>query len=115
VAGLVKSYSPEYLLGRKVIVLANLKPAKLRDIKSDGMILVCKHRNKMELLDGTRFEPGDTITVDGEKVDHSEITMEEFNNIDLLVKDGFLMSGEQKCHVKGVPVVTHELKTGKVC
>ncbi|NLD35455.1 MAG: methionine--tRNA ligase [Desulfatiglans sp.] len=115
VAGLVKSYSPEELQGRKVIVLSNLKPAKLRDIKSEGMILVCKHRNRMELLDGTPFEPGDTITVDGEEVDHTEITMEEFNNIDLLVKDGFLMSGEQKCHVKGIPVVTHELKSGKIC
>ncbi len=115
VAGLVKSYSPEELLGRKVIVLANLKPAKLRDIKSEGMILVCKHRNRMELLDGTPFEPGDTITVDGERADHSELSIEEFNEIDILVKDGFLMSGEQKCHVGGIPVVTHELKTGKVC
>jgi methionine--tRNA ligase beta chain len=111
VAGLVKSYTPEELQGRKVIVLSNLKPAKLRDIKSEGMILVCKHRNKMELLDGTPFEPGDIITVDGENVDHSEITMEEFNNIDLLVKEGFLMSGGQKCHINGVPVETHELKT----
>ncbi|MBN1904443.1 MAG: methionine--tRNA ligase [Deltaproteobacteria bacterium] len=115
VAGLVKSYAPEEILGRKVIVLSNLKPTKIRDIKSEGMILVCKHRNKMELLDGTPFEPGDTISAEGEKVDHSEISIEEFNEIDILVKEGLLMSGEQKCHVGGVPVVTHELKTGKVC
>jgi methionyl-tRNA synthetase len=115
VAGLAKSYSPEELTGKRVIVLSNLKPAKIREIKSEGMILVCKHRNKMELLDGSRFNPGDIITADGEKTDHSEITIEEFNNIDLLVRDGFLMSGEQRCHIRGIPVETHELKTGKVC
>ena len=115
VAGLVKLYTPEELEGRKVVLLANLKPTRIRDIKSEGMILVCKHRNKMELLDAGSFEPGQTVTVDKQKVDHSELTIEEFNEIDLLVKDGLLMSGEQKCHIGGAPVETHQLKTGKVC
>lgn len=39
VAGLAKKYPPEDILNKKVIVLANLKPAKLFGIKSEGMIL----------------------------------------------------------------------------
>ena len=39
VAGLAKFYSPEDLLGRKVCVVANLKPAKLFGTLSEGMIL----------------------------------------------------------------------------
>jgi methionyl-tRNA synthetase len=39
VAGIRKSYSPEDLIGRQVIVVANLKPAKLRGIESQGMLL----------------------------------------------------------------------------
>lgn len=39
VAGLANKYSPEEILNQKVIVLANLKPAKLFGIKSEGMIL----------------------------------------------------------------------------
>ena len=39
VAGLAKFYSPEELIGRKVAVLVNLKPAKLFGTLSEGMIL----------------------------------------------------------------------------
>ena len=39
VSGIAKFYAPEDLIGRKVIVVANLKPAKLCGIDSEGMIL----------------------------------------------------------------------------
>ncbi len=39
VAGLAKGYSPEEIKGQQVVVLVNLKPAKLFGIKSEGMIL----------------------------------------------------------------------------
>ena len=38
-AGIAEHYEPEKLLGRKVIVVANLKPRKLRGFESQGMIL----------------------------------------------------------------------------
>lgn len=115
VAGLVKRYSPEELSGRKVVLLANLKPAKIRDISSMGMVLVCKHRNKMELLDASPFETGQIITVDKQNIDHSELTIEEFGEADLHVKNGVLMFGEQKCSIGGIPIETGNLKAGKVC
>ena len=39
VSGLVPHYAPEELLNRTIIVVANLKPAKLRGVKSNGMLL----------------------------------------------------------------------------
>jgi methionyl-tRNA synthetase len=39
VSGISQWYSPEDLIGKKVIVVANLKPAKLRGVESQGMIL----------------------------------------------------------------------------
>lgn len=39
VAGIRKSYAPEDLIGRQVILVANLKPAKLRGVESQGMLL----------------------------------------------------------------------------
>ena len=38
VSGIAKWYKPEDLVGKKVIVVANLKPAKLRGVESNGMI-----------------------------------------------------------------------------
>jgi methionyl-tRNA synthetase len=39
VSGIAPWYQPEELPGRKVVLVANLKPAKLRGIVSEGMIL----------------------------------------------------------------------------
>ncbi len=39
VAGIRKSYAPEDLVGRRIIVVANLKPAKLMGVPSEGMLL----------------------------------------------------------------------------
>ncbi len=39
VAGLKGHYQPEELVGKKVIVFVNLKPARLRGVESQGMVL----------------------------------------------------------------------------
>ncbi len=39
VAGIAKSYSPEEIVGRQIVVVANLKPAKLMGVQSQGMLL----------------------------------------------------------------------------
>ncbi len=50
VAGIAHHYSPEELVGLKVIVVANLKPAKLMGIESHGMILAAKAGDTLTLL-----------------------------------------------------------------
>ena len=39
VAGLAKSHQPEALIGRTVVFIANLKPARLAGLESNGMVL----------------------------------------------------------------------------
>jgi methionyl-tRNA synthetase len=39
VAGIAEAYSPEQLLNRKVVIVANLQPRKLKGIESNGMIV----------------------------------------------------------------------------
>jgi len=39
VAGLALAYKPEELVGRKVVVVTNLQPRKLRGVESNGMIV----------------------------------------------------------------------------
>ncbi len=39
VAGIAKAYEPEKLIGRRVVIVANLAPRKLRGLESNGMIL----------------------------------------------------------------------------
>ena len=42
VAGLAARYEADQLVGRKIIVVANLRPAKLRGIESQGMLLAAE-------------------------------------------------------------------------
>ncbi|MGG1515285.1 methionine--tRNA ligase [Paenibacillus oryzisoli] len=49
VSGIAKFYSPESLVGRKVICVTNLKPAKLRGELSQGMILAASHGDQLTL------------------------------------------------------------------
>ncbi len=49
VAGVAEHISPEELVGEKVLVVTNLKPAKLMGIKSEGMLLVAVEKEKMYL------------------------------------------------------------------
>ncbi|MDP3283113.1 MAG: methionine--tRNA ligase subunit beta, partial [Desulfobacterales bacterium] len=45
VAGIASSYSPEELVGKQVVVVANLKPAKIMGIISNGMLLAATDEN----------------------------------------------------------------------
>jgi methionyl-tRNA synthetase len=48
VSGIRKQYSPEEMVGKKVMVLMNLKPAKLAGVVSEGMLL-CAENEQGEL------------------------------------------------------------------
>ncbi len=45
VSGIALSYKPEELIGKKVILVSNLKPAKLRGVESNGMLLAAGTEN----------------------------------------------------------------------
>nr|WP_256222171.1 MULTISPECIES: methionine--tRNA ligase [unclassified Paenibacillus] len=49
VSGIAKFYSPEDMVGRKVICVTNLKPVKLRGELSQGMILAASHGDQLTL------------------------------------------------------------------
>ena len=50
VSGIKKYYSPEDLTGKKVVIVANLKPIKLRGEESKGMILAAEKDGKLTLV-----------------------------------------------------------------
>lgn len=50
VAGIARHYEPEQLIGKKVVIVANLKPTKLRGTLSEGMILAASDADNVEVL-----------------------------------------------------------------
>ncbi len=50
VSGIRKWYKPEDLIGKKVVVVMNLKPIKLKGVESQGMLLAADHKKDLSLL-----------------------------------------------------------------
>ncbi len=50
VSGIADYYNPEEFVGKKVIVVANLKPAKLRGVESQGMVLAGETKDLLEVI-----------------------------------------------------------------
>ena len=50
-SGIAKYYKPEEMVGKKVILVANLKPATLRGVKSEGMILCAEKDGVVTLIE----------------------------------------------------------------
>jgi len=50
VAGIRASYEPAALLGKQIVVVANLEPAKLRGVESQGMLLAVRDGERVVLV-----------------------------------------------------------------
>jgi len=62
VSGIAKNYTPEQLIGKKVVVVTNLKPVELRGVLSEGMVLAGKNKKNLEVLEVTTLKKGDVIS-----------------------------------------------------
>ena len=61
VSGIAKYYDPAELIGKNVAVVANLKPAKLRGIESQGMLLCAEKGDQLELITIDTIDDGGRI------------------------------------------------------
>ncbi len=63
ISGIAKAYEPEQLIGRNVVLVANLKPVKLRGVLSQGMILAASdpQDNHIEVLTVEKIESGNRV------------------------------------------------------
>jgi methionyl-tRNA synthetase len=57
VAGVAEHYEPASLVGRKVVIVANLEPATLMGVESNGMVLAASHESTVSLLTLDRDVP----------------------------------------------------------
>ena len=126
VSGLVDFYTEDQLLGKKIIVAYNLKPAKLRGIESRGMLLAAGDKNgtgpngeateRCEVLDagdhptGTRFLPEDEAS----EAAPVEIDIDTFFSQSIVVKDFIVQHNGQNLCLNGQPVRTVIIPEGKV-
>ncbi|MBU1356117.1 MAG: methionine--tRNA ligase [Candidatus Edwardsbacteria bacterium] len=61
-AGIAQWYTPESLVGQQVVIVANLKPAKIRGLESHGMLLAAQDKDGVVILNPQRkTDPGSEV------------------------------------------------------
>ena len=62
VSGLAQSYTPGQVIGKTIVVIANLKSSVIRGVKSNGMLLASKNGKEVSLVEINGVEPGSKIS-----------------------------------------------------
>jgi methionyl-tRNA synthetase len=63
VAGIAEHYTPESIKGKRIVVFKNLKPAKIRGVESNGMLLAAKKGKRLcVIVPENDLPPGSTIS-----------------------------------------------------
>lgn len=88
VAGIRPYYQPDQLKGKHVIVVANLKPAVLRGVESQGMLLAAQLGNEVKILQAPQSESGTDVFVEGLPCEHDQITIDDFARVKLTTSNG---------------------------
>ena len=62
VSGLASSYTPGQMMGKYIVVIANLQPANLRGVESNGMLLAGKNDKEIAVVEVNGLQPGTKIS-----------------------------------------------------
>ena len=76
-------------------MVANLKPAVLRGVESQGMLLAADKGGKAVPLAVPRSLPGDVVFVEGMEPSEGQITVEQFHALGLSVESKRVFYGEK--------------------
>jgi methionyl-tRNA synthetase len=139
VSGLVPFYREEELLGKRIILAYNLKPAKLRGVVSRGMLLAADDHNgpadengkgssRVEVLDAGDAPIGTRVSLEGLESSESniqpgstalaelpsEIDIDTFFSIPMYVKDNTVLVGSKKLTLGGNHIKTNIISNGEI-
>ena len=117
VSGLVPYYRPDELKGRNVLLVCNLKPARLRGVESQGMLLAADDGQTVEVLFADHAQPGDPVGLAGQPTSGQaaeEIDIEEFFSIPIQVKNHQVLIDGVLLECAGKSITSEKVKTGQV-
>ncbi|MFW5747873.1 MAG: methionine--tRNA ligase, partial [bacterium] len=103
---------------RNIILVSNLKPAKLRGVKSQGMLLAAEEGEVVEVLFADDAAPGDPVVLEGEEPkpssEYTKLKIDHFFEIPMTVEESTVFVGGRTLKVAGRKVTTTRVKKGKV-
>jgi methionyl-tRNA synthetase len=130
VSGLVPFYKEEELLGKSIVLVNNLKPAKLRGVESKGMLLAASRKTvgedgssvkeAVEVLDAGDAAPGTRLSLEGRmaspnaELPMQEIDVDTFFSVPIAAKGGFAAIGSSRLVAGDRPFALQRVPEGEV-
>jgi methionyl-tRNA synthetase len=128
VSGLVPFYKEEELLGKSIVLVNNLKSAKLRGVESRGMLLAASRKvagedgksvkEAVEVLDAGDVAPGTRIFLEGRPQLQAqaipEIDVDGFFSVPIVAKGGFAWLGSSRLVAADRPFPLVKVPDGEV-
>jgi methionyl-tRNA synthetase len=116
VSGLVPHYKEEELLGHTVVLVANLKPALLRGVESQGMLLAASEGKTVEVLFVDHAKPGDRVLLNGGPSVESpaQIDIDAFFTMPIAAENSRVVVGNAALECGGKPLATTRVVKGRV-
>ena len=122
VSGLVPFYKEEELLGKSIVVVNNLKPARLRGVESRGMLLAASRmgtegKEAVEVLDAPWAAPGTRVLLEGQDVSipaEAEIDADAFFSVPIMAKGSGVFVGTKALMAGETPFSTSKVPDGEV-
>ncbi len=117
VSGLVPYYTEEELRGHNILLVHNLKPAKLRGVESQGMLLAAESGETVDVIFADDAEPGDRVVVQGEPegpAEKGQISIDAFFEVPITVQSNELTVGDRRLVCNERVVRSRKVENGKV-
>ncbi|MBI2655396.1 methionine--tRNA ligase [Candidatus Woesearchaeota archaeon] len=114
VAGLREDYAIEELKNKKIIVITNLKHAKLRGVESQGMLLAGEDGEHVGVLTVDKSEAGEKVYLEGYENSAKELDYDEFAKLTIMVKNNHAVFQGKELKTDKEIVHVEKVKDGKV-
>ncbi len=112
VSGIASHYKPQDIVGKKVIVIKNLKPATIRGHESKGMLLAASKGKEVKLLEAPNSKPGEKVFAEGmESAPDKEIDIDLFAKVKITTKAGAVIYNDAPLQTKS-EVLKSEITDG---
>ncbi|MBR9692470.1 hypothetical protein GOV07_00905 [Candidatus Woesearchaeota archaeon] len=114
VSGLVPYYAEAELVGKRIVLVDNLKPAKLRGVESKGMLLAADDgKGALEVLESDA-KPGTPVLIESFEQREEEITIDEFFSIKIEVSENKVLCAGKALSADSKPLTTKKVVNGTV-
>ena len=121
-SGLRKYLTEADLLGKHVVIAANLAPRKMRGVESYGMLLAGDYKDAdgkecVEVLDAGWAAPGTKVVLEGADVNaekKAEISGDEFFSVAIEAKNGVVQIAGKKLLADGRAITTEKALNGEI-